>query len=318
MDRTGPQQVKHPRRGRAQLSSVWLFRIVLALGILSAPGALAQSECVTGVDDLCQISDDVRASDYFGEYGDIVLLALGLFVAILVVTIIIWLIRKASEGPRIKVEPRTESAELEPAGSAQIVIDVENLRKNTSTDVDLVVGELPPGWSVQSYAGIALPAGFTQPVVVSEDRPLHLTSAERGGHEAALAIELNAPPDVNDEQTFELKADVVPVVHGVRRTGREKSFRFPVFLNPLAGGRQEVIGVTHEPESIVAGRPVKTRAVVANHAEGPAENVPVNFLLNDEVMDRKVVPTLQPHHQATVEFDWVAGHGENRIRIHLG
>lgn len=288
-----------------------LFVAVLALMTL-VPTAQA---CVLEQKDLCKIATDAGFEGAFGDYADVVFVVLALLALIVLLNLIALLFRKSPK-PKYTIVPREQVKEVSPGGVVQLILDVENQRPKTSLDLAVDVENLPAGWSAAPFAAVGYPSGFTAPVAISAESPLHLSSANRGAHKAAVAVQLTAPTQVAVEETLDVPVRVVPMSAGVRKPAQGEDLHFSVALTTKRA-LLAVKNVTHDPEHIVAGRPVATKAHIANTGEVEAREVGVNFLLNDQNVDHQVVAILPPGGDATVEFHWTPAHGENRIRINV-
>lgn len=273
-------------------------------------------ECMSRIEPLCDPLDGTEAERLFGDYADLVALAVALVVLVLLLSIIVWIFRRGREGPRIAAEPRDPTVEVAAGGSGQLLIDVENRRSRTGTDVIVDWGALPEGWTSESFAAVTHPSGFTTPAVLSADRPLRLSSQQKGSHQATIAVQLTAPEAGLGEEALDIPIRVVPLMGGVARPRRSVLLRFTVKLSTKTADLQ-ITNVSHEPARVTAGQPVLTRATVANLGDGEARDVGVAFYLNDQSVAEKVVPALAANQETAVEFQWVPGPGENRIRVHI-
>jgi hypothetical protein len=292
---------------------VSLVRSFLVLALLVVlPGAAAQ-ECSLDQKAICDPAKDAGLVDLFGEYGDVALLFLALFVAIALIAGLVWLLGP-KQTPKFLVQPRELVREVGPGGHVQLVLDVENRRKGSSLDLWVDIPSLPPGWSAAPYAAVVTPSGWTLPVALGADAPLHLSSVSRGQHKAAVAVQLEAPNEALAEETIDVPIRVTPLAMGAPRGKKATELRYSVLLTTRRPQLQ-ITNVAHDPDRIVAGKGVHTRAVVSNVGDIEAREVGVQFLLNDTAIDRKVVALLPPKAESTVEFDWTPGPGENRIRI---
>lgn len=316
MDGAGTEQAQHPRRTRGGVILMRPLLLVLLLVPFVAPLASAQA-CPADLEDtVCQYADDYGFTDLLGDYGWIALLVLALFVVIVVVNFLVWLLGPKG-GPRVGVQAREQVREVGPGGSVQLVMDVENRRRKTGVDLWISVPELPMGWSAAPFAAIAHPSGWTTPVALSLDTPLHLSSAQRGANKAAVAVQLNAPHEASAEETIDVPIRVVPLALGTPGGRKSTEVRYSVLLTTRRPVLQ-IANVMHDPDRIAAGRPVTTRASVQNAGEVEARDVSVSFLLNDQTVETKSVPLVPPKGEAAVEFRWTPAHGENRIRISAG
>lgn len=285
--------------------------LVLAGALTLVAPMAGAATCTTQVDQLC----DAGRKAGLGDYGDVIIAAVA-FVLLVGFLVLLVLLFSGRSTPKISVAPREQVREVSPGGTVQLLVDVENLRKRTSVDVWVDVPPLPAGWDAAPFAALELPSGFTAPVAITEDQPLHLSSAKKGAHKAAVAVQLLAPTDAAQEETIEIPVRLVPTLMGTPRGAGEE-----VHYSVLLTTRRPVLSVqsvVHTPDHVTAGEPVVTRAVVENRGEAEAHDVAVAFLLNDQAVDRKTVAVMGPRAAATVEFNWTPTAGENRIRISVG
>jgi CARDB protein len=286
---------------------------VLALLPFASTVASAQA-CPTALEDtLCKASADAGLDDALGDYGWIVVAFLALLLVIAVVNFLIWLLGPKG-GPRFGIQPREQVREVGPGGSVQLVLDIENRRRKASLDLWIDVPPLPAGWNAAPFAAVAHASGWTTPVALSRQAPLHLSSVQRGAHKAAVAVQLSAPAEADAEETVDVPVRVVPVTLGTPRPGKSAEARYSVLLTTRRPVLQ-IANVMHDPERIAAGRPVTTRATVQNAGEVEARDVAVTFLLNEQQVDQKSVPLVPAKGEAAVEFSWTPTTGENKIRI---
>jgi len=288
----------------------------LALGLvllaLWAPSAAAVA-CPPDVEsNVCDWSDQA-GFDRLGENGWIAFCLAALFVAIFLVNALIWLFGPKG-GPKFGVQAREQVREVGPGGNVQLVFDVENRARKSGVDLWVHVPPLPSGWNAAPFAAVAFPSGWTMPVALSREAPLHLTSLQRGANKAAVAVQLTAPAEAAAEETIDVPVRVVPLAMGSPRPGKSAEVRYSVLLSTRRPVLQ-IANVTHDPERISAGRAVATRAMVQNTGEVEARDVNVTFLLNDQQVDQKTVPLVPSKGEAAVEFTWTPSQGENKIRI---
>lgn len=291
---------------------------IVAAAVAASTSVVAQP-CQTGLTPLCDVADEAEVDRLFGDYADYGLIALASVVLLVVVMLLIWLLRKPVASPKLDVEVHDAARQIEPGGTAELGFEVENRRERTSADVAVLVDDLPEGWTARASAAVVYASGFSTPQDLSDGRrTFHLTSARRNAHRASVTLSVTAPPDVSpDGDVVEVRARVVPVAGGAYRMGRARKVKFSLVPTAHAGGLQ-IASVVHTPESLTAGTPVVTRALITNASEAEARDVGVNFLLNDTPVERQVVAQLAPRAEAQVEFHWTATTGENRIRITIG
>jgi hypothetical protein len=286
---------------------------VLALVLLPVAGA---DHCVGGDTVLCDYAHDARMDLLFGSYADVGLALTGLFLVALILSALVWLFSGGNKGPKFSVEPREQVKEVGPGGTAQLLLDVENRRKRAGLDLWIQVPDLPVGWSATPFAAVSTSSGFTFPIALSRESPLHLSGASKGANKAAVAVQITAPPEVAQEESLDLPVRLVPLAVGVPRPRKGRETHFAVQLTTRAPVI-EVVSVRHDPERIAVGKPVTTQAHVTNAGDAEARDVAVSFLINDQTVDQKIVPNLPAGGEATVEFHWVPAAGANRIRIHV-
>lgn len=289
-----------------------LLSVLFLAPLLAVPASAA--ECTTTVTRLCDAANDAGLDALFGDYADIGALVLGLFLVIFLIVAVVWLFRRPSARPRLTVTMKDQLRETVPGGSVQLVCEVENRRKRTGTDVTADWGQLPAGWTAAAFAALHLPSGFSAPQIVGPDQPLRLSSGKKGANKATLAVQVKAPMDASERDTFDVRVKVVPRTRGRPRPRRGKNLEYTVFVT---SGRPvlQIKNVSHDPPRIESGHLVRTRATLSNGGEAEAREVGVSFLLNDQTVARKVLPVVPAHEETSVEFEWVPSTGENRIRI---
>lgn len=280
--------------------------------VLGAPGAAAA--CT--LPDVCDAVADYELDRLFGDYTDFAVLFLGLLVAVAILSALVALIRTPFRGARIAATQREDVKSISPTETIQLIIDVENKRKRTSVDLALDLPEVPAGWTAVGFAASAYASGFTVPQAMPKDEILHLSSRVKGNNRGAVAVSLTAPADAPLDESQDVLLRLTPVVAGVPRPSHAKKHRFTLVVTRKHAAVQ-IESVTHIPEKLVPGRPVLTRAVLINGGTADAQEVPVQFLLNDEPLEQRVLPTLGVQQEAVVEFQWTPKAGENRIRINL-
>jgi hypothetical protein len=290
--------------------------VALALLLLAAPTALAKGEddCVSKVVELCDAAEAAMFQEAFGEWGDIVLAFVALFVVALVLNLLIWLVFRLKIRRLLRLTVADKVREVEPGGTVRYKMDVENLQGRYPVEVFLEHDGLPTGWESKLSASVVLPSGFRMPQEVGELNSFVLSSAARGSNSALVELKATAPTDVTTEETVETEVRVMPVVRGHLKKRSSKKAGLTILLVPHLP-KVQILKVTHRPERISVGHPVMTTATVVNKGEREARDVAVSFTLNGSEMDKKVVPALAVQGAADVEFNWTPQTGENKIRV---
>lgn len=292
-----------------------LLAVLAALLVSVAPVGAAQ-DCSLGVEPLCDAAESAFFTDLFGQYGDIALAFVGLLLGALVVIGLLSLVRQLRPESLLRFEVAEKMRELEPGASARFKLELENRNHRYPVDVFLERPELPAGWTQEVFASILLPSGFRVPQAVSGSASFPLTAEARGANRAAIEVRLKSPADLAAEETLDYELKAVPVFRGRLRKAKAKRARLTALVTPHVPVVQ-ILKVQHEPEQILAGTPVLTRAFLANTGERDATDVAVMFALNGQEIDKKIVPRLSVAAEAQVEFNWVPQAGENKIRVAL-
>lgn len=289
---------------------------MMAAGFFGIPSAAA-ADCTTNIAQLCDASEKAKLDRAFGSYGDVALIGLGLVAAVFLLVVLGWLLRKPHSGPSLQISTASNGIrEIPSGGAAEFPIQVENRRKKTSVDVIVEASKLPAGWSVATRGTRVHESGFVVSPAPRSDGAFHLTSVQRGGHKGTLAVTLTAPAGPTADETVDVRMRVVPVVRGFARRRKGRKVDFTLLLTSRRSAVQ-IARVEHAPPAPHPGHPVVTRAWLVNGSDADSSNVAVNFSLNEQTVEHKVVPTLPPHQETVVEFQWMPTVGENRIRINI-
>lgn len=281
---------------------------------VSAPSVVA-STCTTQVDDLCKAADDYQLDRVFGPWADLGLILVGLVAVAGLVSLFVGLARVTWRRRKsVIVETQDSMREIQPGGTAKLAFTVQNPNAAVPAFVRLDPTTTPPGWLLHLKATREMAAGNRLVLESDGTADLHLPPASAPGSQAAVEVQLIAPTNTPERETVEYEFRVAPAGRG--GSSRKKGIVAPVTI--LVTGHSPLVQITqvqHEPEKIRSGAPVTTRARVANRGEREALDVAVQFLLNGQELDKKVVPVLAPSAETDVEFTWQAQPGENHIRV---
>lgn len=290
-----------------------LAALSLVLGTLAvAPSA---SACVIDNADLCEIATTAKFDQIFGEWADIGLIVVGLLAVAAVLHGLVWLVLRFRIRRLVRVTVGEAVREVEPGKVAKFRLEVENLQSSRQLEVILEPGNsLPSGWTSEHSVAVVSSGGFKVPQQASETQGIVLLPGARGANRASVEVRFTAPADLPGEETMETEFRVIPVVGGNLRKRKAKKARLTVLVTPHLP-KVQILRVTHQPERILAGTPVTTRATLVNKGERDASEVAVTFSLNGLEVDKKIVPALAVEGAADVEFNWTPTHGENKIRV---
>ena len=287
--------------------------LLVALVLLPAVFPVAAAQCVTEQAALCDASEAARFDEIFGQYGDIALILLALMVVAFVLVLLISLLRRLKPNRMLRFDVGEKMREVEPGSTARFKVEVENLNRRYPIDVFLERPEVPTGWSHDITASILLPSGFRVPQALGATSSFQLSSEARGANRALVQVNVTAP-ESRVEETLDYELRAVPVFRGKLRKGRAKKTQLTTLVTPHLPHVQ-IFKVVHEPEKILAGTPVLTRAYLSNKGEKNAVDVAVKFTLNGQELDKKIVPAIGIQAEAQVEFNWTPQAGENKIRV---
>ncbi len=290
------------------------YRLLLAaLLLLPAVFPVASAQCTIDNEQLCDATQDARFDDIFGEYGDIALIVLALMLVAFVLVVLLSILRRLKPNRMLRFDVAEKMREVEPGSTARFKVEVENLNRRYPIDVFLERPEVPTGWSHDVTAAILLPSGFRVPQPLGATSSFQLSSEARGANRALVQVNVTAP-ESRVEETLDYELRAVPVFRGKLRKGRAKKTQLTTLVTPHLPHVQ-IFKVVHEPEKIMAGRPVLTRAYLSNKGEKNALDVAVKFTLNGQELDKKIVPAIGIQAEAQVEFNWTPQAGENKIRV---
>jgi hypothetical protein len=288
--------------------------LFLALLLLTFAAPIAAAQCTIDNEQLCDLAQTARFDDVFGEYADIALIAIGLFATALLLVLLTWLLAKLRPNGMLRLDVGEKMREVEPGSTARFKVEVENVNRRYPVDVYVERPEIPSGWSQDVSAAILLPSGFRVPQALGAASTFSLSSETRGANRAVIQVSVTAPAETKVEESMDYELRTIPVFRGKIRKGRARKTQLTTLVTPHLPHVQ-IYKVAHEPERIMAGQPVLTRAFLANKGEKDAAEVAVRFTLNGQEIDRKIVPAIATQAEAQVEFHWTPQAGENKIRV---
>lgn len=293
------------------MSSRFLLAVLLSLTTVFP---VASAQCTIDNEQLCDAADASQLDTVFGDRADLVLIVLALFALVLVLILLISILRRLKPNRMLRVDVGEKMREVEPGSTARFKLELENVNRRFPVDVFLERPEVPSGWAHEVAAAILLPSGFRVPQALGATNSFTLSSETRGANRALVQVDITAPSESKIEETLDYELRAIPVFRGKLRKGRSKKTQLTTLVTPHLPHVQ-IFKVVHEPEKIVAGTPVLTRAYLANKGEKNASDVAVKFTLNGLEIDKKIVPAIGMQAEAQVEFNWTPLPGENKIRV---
>lgn len=286
------------------------------LAVLAVHSPIASAkQCTTTVEDLCDAAKTAQLDRVFGQWADFGLIFVGLLAAAVVFSLFVWLGRRLFRRARtVRLSVKEAVQEVEPGGTTRLAVQVENPNSTMPVEFFVEPGVLPEGWSSTVQIVQELPSGFRLVHKSNGASDWRLEGARGGRNKATLQVSLTAPPAAVKGQSVDGEVRVVPYRLGRLKPRKTKLVTFNVLVTSKFPA-VVIRSVLHQPEQIRSGTKVVTRARLVNQGEKEAQDVAVQFLVNGQEVDRKVVPALGPAAESDIEFQWTAQPGENHIRV---
>lgn len=275
----------------------------------------SERDPVGGLGFLTPAAEALGFDKAFGDYAELVLLALLLLLLVLVVFLLLVLVR--GKWVSLKVTPR--SIEAGPGETAEFQVQVRNRRRRFRGA--LARFEQEPGWKtgvlLRSEDGDAIEPLMDE----GSDRELGLSGRSEPGDMLEGTLRVRVPDDVSEGERGHVSLSVVPIGdNGNERPGRGGKARVRVVTSG-GGARAKGIPVRlrevrHDPEAPMAGDVVTTTATLANDSDDQAMRLRVVLQLDGEDADEEIVD-LPPRSARGVVFRWLADEGSNRVRVQV-
>ncbi len=277
---------------------------------------------VGGLGFLTPAAEALGFDEVFGDWAELVLLALILLVVILLIFLILALI--GGRWVSVKVSPKTLTAG--PGETAEFSVQIRN-RKNRFRGA-LARFEQDAGWKtgvlLRNEDGSAI-APLMEP---GSDRELGLGAKNDEGNTLEGTLRVKVPEDAGDHEQGHVSLNVVPVGDdGHERPRKGGRARIKVISDApgapavTASPRSQSVPVRlstveHVPQTPAAGDVVTTTATLANDSDSRTLRLRVVLQLDGEDGDEEIVE-VPPHAARAVVFRWLADEGSNRVRVQV-
>ncbi len=277
-----------------------------------------EREPVAGLDFLTPAAEAMGFDEAFGDWAELVLLALILLLVLVVVFLLLALL--GSRWVAVRVTPKTLTAR--PGETAEFQVEVRNRRKRFRGA--LASFERDPGVK----AGVLLrgeDGSALDPLMdAGEERELALAGKDQRGGTLEGTLRVQLPDDMAEGERGEVTLNVVPIADDGRSKPRKGSrARVRVVTagdgsaKPARGGVPVRLSeVRHEPQNPQANDVVTTTATLANDSDAETLRFRVVLQLDGEEADEETVE-VPPRSARAVVFRWLADEGSNRVRVQV-
>ncbi len=280
----------------------------------------AERDPVAGLGFLTPAAEALGFDEVFGDWAELVLLALLLLLLVLVVFLVLALV--GNRWVRVRVSPKTITAS--PGETAEFNVQIHNRKKRFRGA--LARFEQDAGWKtgvlLRNEDGSAI-APLMEP---GADRELGLAGKNDSGDVLKGTIRVRVPENAGDHDQGHVTLNVVPVGDDGRERPRKGSHaRVKVVSEAPEAARTSSHGqhvpvrlsrVEHVPENPAAGDVVTTTATLANDSDSQTLRLRVVLKLDGEEGDDEIVE-LPPHAARAVVFRWLADEGSNRVSVQV-
>jgi len=287
--------------------------------------AVERTVTPAGLSFLTPMAETLRFDDAFGDYAELVLLALHVLLAILIVYLLMMMGRR----PWVKVQVRPSSARGAPGTDVEMSVDIENSKKRMQ-NANISVSAQSPDWRAamllhddQDNALDSIQAGEKLPVELApRGEPgsrLHgavrVRVPEAGGK---TQVSVRANPEGGDGQELRRhggfsKSRIRSIQEDVDALGHAPTpSRRPAPSAMMTSVKLR--GVAHEPMEPLAGETVTTHATVHNNGDDARLRVELVVDGNVEATKSLVIAHAE---EVRVGLQWQAGEGKNDVRIRV-
>ncbi len=260
---------------------------------------------VAGLGFLTPAAEAMGLVEPFGEYAELVLLAIILLLVILVLFLIIFLATRGSI--KIRIEPR--KMDIAPGQTAEFRVEIKN-RKGNEVDA-LASFEGDPEWTTSlSFAGHEMTAAGT-------DAAMHLGSKKDDSGVRHGILKVTAPQAADDKEADRVTVAVAPLRDdGTPRKAQKTQIRVRAHADAAPVGHVRLAGVEHDPSHPEAGQVVETTARIENDSDDEALRLRVVLNVDGEDLQEQPL-TLPPQQARAVVFTWQVPSGTSKVRVRI-
>ncbi len=260
---------------------------------------------VAGLGFLTPAAEALGLIGPFGEYAELVLLAIILLLVVLVVFLVIFLATRGSV--RVRIEPR--KMVIAPGQTAEFRVEIKN-RKGDELDA-LASFEGDPEWTTSlSFSGREMTAAGT-------DAAMRLGGKKDQDGVRHGILKVTAPEAADDRESDRVTVNVAPLRDdGSRLKTQRTQIRVQAHSEAPLAGDIRLAGVEHDPAHPEAGQVVETTARIENDSE--EETMRLRVVLNVDGEDLQEQPlTLPPQQARAVVFTWQVPAGSSKVRVRI-
>ncbi len=258
---------------------------------------------VAGLGFLTPVAEAMGLIEPFGEYAEVVVLAIILLLLVLVIFLIIFLATRGTI--RVRIEPR--KMVVAPGQTAEFRVEIKNKR---GREVDAVTSfEGDPAWQTTlSFSG----HDMSEP---GADAAMHLGGKKEQSSVRHGVLKVTAP-EAADDESDRVTINVAPLRDdGSRRKPQRTEVRVQAQAGAAPGGIR-LAGVDHDPSHPEAGQVVETTARIENDSEDETQHLRVVLNVDGDDLQEQAV-TLPPQQARAVVFSWRVPEGSSKVRVRI-